>query len=147
MLVLVPDSGAYPAFETSLTAEKLAALREQMQRQQVALKMPSFTFESEFSLVEQLAALGMPAAFDPAQADFSGMTGNRELYIGDVIHKAFVKVDEAGTEAAAATAVIMELAMAPADQPIALTIDRPFLFFIIDEPTNTILFAGRLLNP
>jgi serpin B len=75
------------------------------------------------------------------------MTGNRELYIGDVIHKAFVKVDEAGTEAAAATAVIMELSMAPADQPIALTIDRPFLFFIIDEPTNTILFAGRLLNP
>lgn len=147
MLVVLPDSGAFPAFESGLTAAQLAQLRGQLQYQQVALKMPRFTFESQFSLVEQLAALGMTDAFDPDKADFSGMTGSRELYVGDVIHKSFVKVDENGTEAAAATAVIMELSAAPADQPIMLTIDRPFLFFIIDEPTNTILFAGRVLNP
>jgi serpin B len=107
--------------------------------------MPKFEFESEFSLVDTLIEMGMPTAFSGA-ADFSGMTGNPELAISDVLHKAFVSVDEAGTEAAAATAVIMEETAMP-DQPVELTLDRPFIFLIRDIETGAILFVGRVLNP
>ncbi len=90
--------------------------------------MPRFEFESDFSLRETLVALGMPVAFS-GEADFSGMTGNRDLFIAEVIHKVFVSVDEAGTEAAAATAVVMPTAMPPED-PVEVTINRPFIFLI-----------------
>ena len=107
--------------------------------------MPKFKFESEFSLADTLAEMGMPIAFSDA-ADFSGMTGNRELCISDVVHKAFVAVDEAGTEAAAATAVVMELTAVP-EPPVPVTIDRPFIFLIRDIETAAILFVGRVLSP
>jgi serpin B len=87
----------------------------------------------------------MAVAFSE-QADFSRMTGNRELFISEVIHKAFVSVDESGTEAAAATAVVMKLSSAPAD-PVPFTADRPFLFLIRDLETGAILFVGRVLDP
>ena len=92
-----------------------------------------------------LMFLGMPIAFTTA-ADFSGMTGGHDLYISDVVHKAFVSVDEAGTEAAAATAVIMKLTAAPVS-PVQMTIDRPFIFLIRDIRTDTILFLGQVINP
>ena len=79
-------------------------------------------------------------------ADFSGMDGTRDLYIGAVIHKAFVAVDEQGTEAAAATAVTMRATSLPMDD-IVLTVDRPFLFLIRDTDTGAILFIGRMMNP
>jgi serpin B len=101
--------------------------------------------ESDFSLTDTLAAMGMPVAFSPA-ADFSGMTGNRDLAITDVLHKAFVAVDEAGTEAAAATAVIMGESAAP-ELPVEVTLDSPFIFLIRDIGTGAILFVGRLVNP
>ena len=108
--------------------------------------MPKFKFESEFGLADPLAALGMTDAFDPDKADFSGMTERKDLYVSSVIHKAFVAVDEKGTEAAAATAVIV--GVTSAQQPdVTLTIDRPFLFIIRDLPTGQILFIGRVLNP
>jgi len=113
--------------------------------QQVNLTMPKFEFESEFSLKKILTAMGMPVAFS-ADADFSGMTGNRDLFIDDVLHKAFVSVDEAGTEAAAATAVIMTLTAVPAP-PVEVTVDRPFIFLIRDIETGAILFVGRVVNP
>ena len=116
-----------------------------LETQQVALTMPEFEYESEFSLVNTLAEMGMPIAFS-GMADFSGMTGNRELMIGDVLHKAFVSVDEAGTEAAAATAVVMELTAHPG-MPVQVTIDQPFIYMIRDIETETVLFAGRVLNP
>ena len=87
----------------------------------------------------------MPVAFS-ADADFSGMTGNKDLFISDVIHKAFVSVDEAGTEAAAATAVIMELTAMP-ETPVEVTLNRPFIFLIRDIETRAILFIGRVMNP
>ena len=90
--------------------------------------------------------MGMDAAFDPNRADFSGMTGNYDLFIGDVIHKAFVAVDEKGTEAAAATAVIMEATSAMIHENF-FVVDRPFLFFIRDTESGQILFIGRVLNP
>jgi serpin B len=88
----------------------------------------------------------MKDAFDPSAADFSGMTEKNDLFISAVIHKAFVAVDEKGTEAAAATAVIMETSSAPMID-VRLTIDRPFIFIIRDLPTGQILFVGRVLNP
>jgi serpin B len=107
--------------------------------------MPKFDFESSFDLGETLAAMGMPDAFTEL-ADFSGMTGNRDLLIQAVVHKAFVSVDEEGTEAAAATAVVAGLTSAPGD-PVELIIDRPFVFLIRDDETGAILFLGRVVNP
>jgi serpin B len=146
MVILLPDSGQFEAFEATLDAETVAGIIEALDYQQVDLTMPKFEFDSSFSLRATLSAMGMPIAFDPDYADFSGMTGNRELFISDVVHKAFVSVDEAGTEAAAATAVVVgETAMPPA--PVTMTIDRPFIFLIRDIETGAILFVGRVLNP
>jgi len=88
----------------------------------------------------------MKDAFDPNAADFSGMTGQRDLSISDVVHKAFVAVDEKGTEAAAATGVIMRATSALLPS-VSLTIDRPFIFIIRDATSGQILFVGRVLNP
>jgi serpin B len=145
MVLLLPDPGAYPAFEQALDAERATAILEALSRQQVALTMPKFEFESQFSLGEALQALGMTDAFSEA-ADFSGMTGQRGLFIGAVIHKAFVAVDEAGTEAAAATAVVMLESAMPLE-PVEVRVDRPFVFFIRDIETGTVLFVGRVLDP
>ena len=107
--------------------------------------MPKFEFESDFSLKDSLAAMGMPDAFTGA-ADFSGMTGDRDLFIAEVIHKAFVSVDEAGTEAAAATAVMVAKLAMP-EEPVEVTMDRSFIFLIRDIETGAILFVGRVLDP
>jgi serpin B len=107
--------------------------------------MPKFEFDSEFSLKNTLADMGMPIAFSEA-ADLSVMTGTRDLCISEVLHKAFVSVDEAGTEAAAATAVIVGETSVPAE-PVEVTIDRPFIFLIRDIETGAVLFVGRVLNP
>ena len=108
--------------------------------------MPKFKYDSSFQLNETLRDLGMRDAFSAGAADFSGMTGTRELYIGAVVHKAYVAVDEAGTEAAAATAVLMPTMAMPA-QPVEMTIDRPFVFLIRDSMTGSILFIGRVVDP
>ena len=122
----------------------------------VRLTMPKFEMESEFSLTDTLSTMGMPDAFDDASANFSGMDGricrargDICLLISDVLHKAFISVDEAGTEAAAATAVIIAetKAVVVEPEPIELIVDRPFLFIIRHQTTGTILFLGRVLNP
>jgi len=144
MVILLPATGQFETFEEALDAQRVEAIIGSLEYKQVALRMPKFEFDSEFSLIEALAALGMPIAFSGG-ADFSGMTGNRDLYIADVVHKAFVSVDEAGTEAAAATAVVMEMTAMP--ETVEVTIDRPFIFLIRDIETGAILFVGRTLNP
>jgi serpin B len=146
MDILVPDEGRFDEIETSLDFETASAMWSGLQPTSVALAMPKFKVESSFSLAEQLAALGMPDAFDPGLADFSGITGHNDLFIGQVVHKAYVAVDEEGTEAAAATAVIMELSMAPMFD-ISLIVDRPFIYIIRDLQSGQILFMGRVLNP
>jgi serpin B len=145
MVILLPEAGHFEAFEAGLQAQQVDAIIDDLQNTEVALTMPQFAFESQFSLADTLAEMGMPIAFSD-DADFSGMTGNRELCISDVVHKAFVAVDEAGTEAAAATAVIMELTSLP-PPPVEVTIDHPFIFLIRDIETGSILFVGRVLNP
>ncbi|MBT9164007.1 MAG: hypothetical protein DDT24_00934 [Chloroflexi bacterium] len=146
MMILLPQAGDFRAFEEALDAQAVDEIIERLERRQVALSMPRFEFDSRFSLRATLAAMGMPAAFSAEGADFSGMTGNRELFIHDVIHKAFVSVDEAGTEAAAATAVVVGIVAMP-PEPVEVTVDRPFIFLIRDIETGTILFVGRVLNP
>ena len=147
MLILLPEAGAFAAFEQTLTAGRVNAILQDLARRRVALTMPKFKFESAFMLNAALTALGMPHAFSN-EADFSGMDGSHSLQISDVIHKAFVAVDEAGTEAAAATAVIMRMkSMIIEEEPVDFTLDRPFIFFIRDVQTGSILFIGRVLNP
>ena len=146
MVILLPTAGNFESFEDSLDAQRLDEIIGGLEYRRVALTMPKFEFDSDFSLGETLAAMGMPVAFSSG-ADFSGMTGNRELFIADVVHKAFVSVDEAGTEAAAATAVVMPMAIMPPEEPIEVTVDHPFVFLIRDIETGTILFIGRVVNP
>jgi len=145
MVIMLPDIGQFEAFEDSLDLEMVGAIINDIENKQVALTLPKFEFESEFSLADTLAEMGMPMAFSD-EADFSGMTGNRELTITDVLHKAFVSVDEAGTEAAAATAVVVGLTSAP-EQSVQVTVDRPFIFLIRDIETGAILFVGQVMNP
>ncbi|OGO02669.1 MAG: serine protease [Chloroflexi bacterium RBG_13_54_8] len=145
MVILLPGAGKLRAFESLLSAELLATILGDIENENVALAMPRFEFKSELRLRETLAAMGMPVAFS-GMADFSGMTGNRDLQIAEVLHQAFVSVDESGTEAAAATAVVMRDSAAP-QQPVQVTLDRPFVFLIRDVETGAVLFAGRVVNP
>jgi serpin B len=145
MVILLPEAGKFEAFEEGLQAQQVSDIISGLQPTEVALTMPRFEFDSAFSLKDTLAGMGMPIAFS-SSADFSGMTGKPELFISDVVHKAFVAVDEAGTEAAAATAVIMALTAVP-EPPVEVTIDHPFIFLIRDIETGAILFIGRVVNP
>jgi serpin B len=144
MVVLVPEAGAFAEVEALLTATSLANLPAQLEPRAMFFRFPKFEFRVTASLSDALKNLGMPTAFG-AGADFSGITGSAALSISEVLHEAFIAVDELGTEAAAATAVAFDES-APAD-PVHLTVDRPFIFFIRDVETNTILFLGRVLDP
>ncbi|MBC7219765.1 MAG: serpin family protein [Hadesarchaea archaeon] len=142
MLVILPES--FEEFESGLTSERLREIVDSLESQNVVVKMPKFRFEFPLDLTETLAGMGMATAFSD-QADFTGMAEDR-LQISKVLHKAFISVDEKGTEAAAATAVIMELT-AVLPPPITVSIDRPFFFLIHDTSTGAILFLGRVLDP
>ena len=132
-------------FEDSLDSERFDRIIDGVETVAVTLTMPLFEFESELSLGDTLAEMGMHYAF-ASGADFSGMTGSRDLWISEVVHQAFVSVDEEGTEAAAATGVNMLLGGFGEDT-IAVTVDRPFIFLIRDTGTGTVLFLGRVSNP
>jgi len=145
MVIFVPSDGYFEVFEEAMDAEQVSTIVNAMEQRHVALTMPKFEFESAFKLKPALVAMGMPVAFS-AEADFSGMTGARDLYIAEVVHKAFVSVDEAGTEAAAATAVIMKVSALPSE-PVEVNVNRPFIFLIRDIETDAILFLGRVVDP
>jgi len=148
MLIIVPDAGKFEAFETDFSPDGLQAIRDGVNVTPVGLVLPKFKFTTNFALADTLVGMGMPAAFDGGQADFSGMDGTRNLCIDQVFHKAFVAVDEQGTEAAAASAVVMKESalMLPQDH-VVLLVDRPFLFFIFDQAAGAVLFAGRVVDP
>ena len=141
MTILLPDEGTFGEFEDSLNAQGLDRILDDIEIRHISLTMPLFELESEFSLDQTLAEMGMPDAFG-AEADFSGMTGTKGLWISEVVHKAFVSVDEEGTEAAAATAVVVQ-----ESGPMLVTVDRPFIFLIRDRATGAVLFLGRVMNP
>jgi serpin B len=146
MVVLLPAPGHFAEFEAGLDAGRMEAILSDLEPRQVELSLPKFRVESSFSLKDALTTLGMPDAFDRDKADFSGMTGRADLYISEAVHKAYVNVDKAGTEAAAATAVIMTLKSMPLES-VEVRVDRPFIFLILDRETGTILFMGRVLDP
>ncbi len=148
MLVLLPDSGKFDQVEAALNADQLDQVMKTMSSTTVNLSMPKFQTEAEVNLTEKLPAMGMSSAFNADQADFSGMDGRKDLYISDVFHKAYINVDENGTEAAAATVAVVGLTAIQAPQePVILTIDRPFIYMIYNRTTHTILFLGRVTNP
>jgi serpin B len=147
MLIVLPEVGTLGDYEAGLDAADLNDIVDRLQHRSVTLAMPRFETRSAFSVVEALQALGMEDAFSQQDADFSGMTEKPELYVSEVVHEAFVSVDEAGTEAAAATAVVMTLRSAAPMDPVEMRIDHPFLFFIRDVETGTVLFVGRIVDP
>jgi serpin B len=144
MMAVVMPSGGFSGFETGLTEGRLEAILSAMKNQSLVLSMPKFGVESNIDLKGPLQNMGMTDAF--TNADFSGIDGQKDLAVSDVLHQAFVKVDETGTEAAAATIAVVGLTAGPT-RPIVVTIDHPFLFLIYDAQTQTILFMGRCINP
>ena len=147
MLVVLPDEGAFADVESRLDPAFLDSLDDGLAREHVILTMPRFTFEWGAAIEGILQSMGIVDAFSGSSADFSGMDGTRTLFIGSVVHKAFVAVDEAGTEAAAATAIVMVGSGMTQPTYVTVTIDRPFLFLIRDNATGAILFMGRVLDP
>jgi serpin B len=149
--VILPDEGQFDTVDAGLDADTLNAALDQLSTTEIDVYLPKFEFDFGASLAEPLQALGMTDAFDPTLADFIDMvdgTPPEPLYIGDVLHKAFITVDEKGTEAAAATVVEMAAGAAPNEtEPPEIRIDRPFLFAIRDTQTGAILFFGRVTNP
>jgi serpin B len=149
MLVLLPkETDGLAALEQSFTAEALTDWLGKLQPQsKVVLTLPRFKMTQQFELSKTLAAMGMPQAFS-SSADFSAITGKPDLTISAAIHKAFVDVNETGTEAAAATTVIMTAtAMRVEPPPVVFTADHPFLFLIRNTKAGSILFLGRVTDP
>ncbi len=149
MIILLPKkTDGLIGLEKSFTVENFTQWlrRLRLHKRKVIVSVPKFRMTSEFSLVDVLKSMGMKDAFS-GRADFSGMTGVRDLCISEVIHKAFVDVNEEGTEAAAATAVVMRATAAGPEELPVFRADHPFLFLICDKDSGSVLFIGRMMNP
>jgi serpin B len=144
MTVILPRENDLSAIENSITLEKIKTFGTKAYKQEVDVYLPKFEFDTDYQLNNYLQSLGMTRSFG-GDADFSGMNGDRSLFIGKVVHSAYIKVDEKGTEAAAATGVVMELTSMPEEKK-QFKADHPFIF-IIQEKTGNILFMGRVVNP
>jgi serpin B len=149
MVVVVPDEGRYHEIVTAFGPIELTAVLRAADTRQVELTMPRFEFRSELALKPMLEDLGMSTAFkDPLAADgadLTGMTERRQLFVQEVVHQAFITVDEQGTEAAAATAVVV--GATSASEPAVVTLDRPFLFLIQHDGTGEVLLVGQVTDP
>src|SRR5215831_8232993 len=147
MLILLPrQTDGLPLLEKSLTDTRLSDIQSKIYPTRVHVVLPKFKITTSFTLNETLRTLGMELPFTD-RADFSGMDGKRDLLISLVAHKAYVDVNEKGTEAAAATAVVGALMSRVSLPPKEFRADHPFLFVITHRPSGTILFMGRLQNP
>jgi len=144
MLVLLPRENALAGFEADLSSEAITSIRKNLTSQKVLVSLPSFTLDTSYDLKVILPGMGMPTAFNE-DADFSGMDGSGGSYIAKAIHKAFVEVDESGTEAAAATAVVMMVW--GGNWCPSFRADHPFVFLILDDESSNILFLGRMAAP
>lgn len=153
MLVILPPAGEFESYEGSFDGATLGEVVEALDEREGSVALPRFEFEASYDLVEVFEAMGIERAFDADRSDFTDLVIEEELpqeaddlHITDVFHDSFVAVDEAGTEAAAATAVIIGDESAPLD-PFTFRADRPFLFVIRDRTTETVLFVGRVADP
>jgi serpin B len=143
--VLPRKPDGLPALEQALSVDRLATWLGKVHQAEVQVTLPRFKLTEEFDLTRTLPEMGMSAAFDGSRADFSGLDGKKDLYISAVVHKAFVDVNEEGTEAAAATGVA--IARAAVLRTPTFRADHPFLFLIRDMRSGSILFLGRLADP
>ena len=146
IILLTKRNDRLIALEESLTMDNLSNWLAKLAKRKVVVSVPKFTMTCQFMLADTLKSMGMTDAFSGG-ADFSGMTGRKDFFISAVIHKAFVDVNEEGTEAAAATAVVMKLTAALPEEIPVFRADHPFLFLIRDNCSGSILFVGRLMNP
>lgn len=146
MMVILPKDKDLDNLISLLSSDKLNQWRKNLAVSEVSVHLPKFILHTNYTLNENLEHMGMPSAFVPGLADFSGITGHKDLYIDGVYHKAFVDVNEKGTEAAAATAIAMAV-MGGGVQPIEFNADHPFVFLIHDNQTGLILFAGQVVDP
>jgi len=147
MVVVVPDPGRFEQLESELTPAMLDRAMSGLASSYVELQLPSFAITAEADLAQALSRLGLTDAFSEASADFSGITEAEPLFIEAMRHKALVAVDEAGTEAAAATAVVTGAPVAYQPPPERVVVDRPFLFLLREMSTQAILFLGRVTEP
>ena len=147
MLVLLPrEISGLPKLESMLNVTFLSSCKSRLKKKEVLVFLPKFRFSTPFTLSRTLKEMGMTDAFT-RRADFSGMDGTRNLFIGEVFHKAFVEVNERGTEASAGTAVVMKPGAAPSEPPPVFKADHPFVFLIRHESSGAILFMGRVVSP
>jgi serpin B len=146
MLIILPQEGRFEQVEGRLGAGFLDEVRRALREEYVRLTMPRFDFETDLGLPKLLKAMGMTAPFDSGTANFSGISGKKDLYISEALHRANITVDEKGTEAAAATVLLMPVS-GPPEPTIEMTADRPFIFVIAERETGAILFLGRVTDP
>ncbi|MBN1759218.1 MAG: serpin family protein [Chitinispirillaceae bacterium] len=147
MTVLLPDEDTYSSFESALSTDIVNGLITALDSVELQVSLPKFEFTyGTVSLKKAMKSLGMVDAFDGSLADFSGIDGQRLLYVDDIHHKAFISVDEEGTEAAAATAVTMTWESVDPDE-VVFNVNRPFMYLIRDRETGMILFMGRVVDP
>jgi len=148
MVIFLPKkTDGLSDFERTITAKELSDCLAGLRKRKVIVSVPKFKMTSQFSLASVLKSMGMTDAFVPNKADFSGINGRKDLFISAVVHKAFVEVNEEGTEAAAATGVAIGLTSVGPVRPPVFRADHPFLFLIRDNRTGSILFLGRVMNP
>ncbi len=134
-------------FEKQLTKDNVSQWLAGFHKREVDVFVPKFKLTSRFSLADVLRSMGIKDAFDPRSADFSGISGRKDLFISAVIHKAYVDVNEEGTEAAAATGVVMKMTSALPEQTAVFRADHPFVFVIRDNKSGSFLFLGRIVDP
>ncbi|NNE10080.1 MAG: serpin family protein, partial [Gemmatimonadetes bacterium] len=147
MVVLLPaERDGLPALEEKLTLDTLQSWMAKLEKRKIDVFLPKFEMRTKASLEGPLAAMGLALPFDPARADFTGITTAEPLWVDRVFHEAYVRVDEKGTEAAAATATTMRTLSMPPPNPV-FRADHPFLFVIRENETGLILFVGRVGNP
>ncbi len=149
MVVVLPRAhDGLPALEAKLELAAIDRLCAKLKHTKTRLQLPRFEFTSDIELRRVLAAMGMTDAFDETRADFTSMSKEKRLFIAAALHKAFISVDEEGTEAAAATVVMMGITSAPRpSEPVPFVADHPFLFFIRHSESGCSRFAGRVATP
>ncbi|XP_055351214.1 leukocyte elastase inhibitor-like [Paramacrobiotus metropolitanus] len=146
MLILLPRKAAgLRNLEKALTQQSLQALSQKASLTRVDLSLPKFTFSSNYNLIPMLQKIGVSDALDKLKANFTAMvTGNQQLYVSDGVHQTFISVDEKGTEASAATAIVITALSIQAGTPVVFKADHPFLFLIRNNPSKAIMFIGRV---
>lgn len=147
MVIFLPAKGKTKAFEDSLSIKKVNELKAGMEQKEVTVYIPKFKFDKSYSLKGSLAEMGIEKAFNPGAADFSGMDGTKNLFISEAVHQAFVEADEEGTEAAAATGIVMNSTALPPGEPTVFRADHPFIFVIQEKDSGNILFMGKVADP